>query len=83
MQDLAGYKRMLPTGVAWLGEDEWSLTLRISDINYVAADPPRQESIVDLWGRFLNGFGAGTRLQVNVINRVLDEADVRTMVQKA
>ncbi len=83
MQDLAGYKRMLPTGVAWLGEDEWSLTLRISDINYVAADPHRQESIVDLWGRFLNGFGAGTRLQVNVINRVLDEADVRTMVQKA
>ncbi|MBW3069617.1 type IV secretion system protein VirB4 [Actinomyces sp. 594] len=81
-QQLLGYQAMLPSGVAWLGADEWSLTLRISDINYLAAEQSTQEAIVDRWARFLNSFGAGTRLQVTVINRVLDEADVAQLVQK-
>lgn len=80
--DIAGYQAMLPSGVAWLGADEWSVTLRVSDINYVAADQGRQELIVDQWARFLNSFGSGTRVQITVLNRVLDEADVRALVQK-
>ncbi len=81
-RDLLGYKTMLPSGVAWLGADEWSMTLAISDINYVSAAQDRQESIVDRWARFLNSFGAGVRLQQTVINRVLDDADVATLVHK-
>lgn len=73
---------MLPSGVAWLGEDEWSLTLSMSDINYVSATQDHQESIVDRWARFLNSAGAGTRLQETVINRVLDDVDVASLVQK-
>lgn len=73
---------MLPSGVAWLGADEWSLSLSISDINYLAAEQEQQEAIVDRWARFLNSYGAGTRLEVTVANRVLDEADVTQLVQK-
>ena len=43
-QQLLGYQAMLPSGVAWLGADEWSLTLRISDINYLAAEQSKQEA---------------------------------------
>jgi hypothetical protein len=77
----SGYQAMLPSGVAWLGADEWSLTLRISDINYW---PPNRRSRGRgrPWARFLNSFGAGTRLEITVINRVLDEADVGQLVQK-
>jgi hypothetical protein len=68
--------------MAWLGADEWSITLRLSDINYVSAYQDRQESIVDRWGRFLNSFGAGTRIQINVVNRVLDDEAIASLVQK-
>lgn len=75
-------RRCLPSGVAWLGEDEWSVTVRLSDINYVAASEGQQESIVDRWARYLNSFGHGTRVQETIINRVLDDADVAELVQK-
>lgn len=82
IKQVLGYKALLPSGVAWLGEDEWSITLRVSDINYVSAETSTQESIIDQWGKFINGFGGGTRLQINVANRVLDDADVTALVQK-
>lgn len=81
-RDVLGYVSMLPSGVAWLGEDEWSMTLRISDINYIAAAEEQQESILDRWARFLNSYGAGTRIQQTIINRVLDDTDVTQLVQK-
>lgn len=81
-QDVLGYKAILPSGVAWLGADEWSITLRINDINYLASDEGKQEAIIDRWAKFLNSFGAGTRLEVTVVNRVLNEADVASLVQK-
>ncbi|WP_316295799.1 VirB4-like conjugal transfer ATPase, CD1110 family [Clavibacter michiganensis] len=81
-QDLLGYETMLPSGVAWLGADEWSISLRISDINYLSAEQEAQERIIDLRARYLNGFGAGTRIQETVVNRVLNEADVTQLVQK-
>lgn len=81
-RDLLGYKAMLPSGIAWLGNDEWSITMRLSDINYIAASEDQQEAIVDRWARFLNSFGAGTRLQQTIVNRILDDADVSQLVQK-
>ncbi len=80
-QDLLGYETMLPSGVAWLGADEWYISLRISDINSLSAEQEAQERIIDLRARFLNGFGAGTRIQETVVNRVLNEADVTQLVQ--
>lgn len=82
IRQVLGYKAMLPNGIAWLGADEWSATLRISDINYAAAAEETQTGIIDQWGKFINGFGGGTRLQVSVVNRVLADEDVASMVQK-
>lgn len=80
--EVLGYQALLPSGVAWLGADEWSLTLHISDINYVAAGQDRQEDLLDQWAKFLNSYGAGTRIQETVLNRVLDDRDVAQMLQK-
>lgn len=81
-RDVLGYHTMLPSGVAYLGSDEWSMTLKISDINYVSAAQNDQEVILDKWARFLNSFDSGSRIQETVINRVLDDADVARLVQK-
>lgn len=81
-QDVLGYRAMLPSGIAWLGEDEWSATLTISDINYLAAEQNSQEAIVDRWARFLNSFGAGTRIEISVVDRVLDDDDVADLIAK-
>ncbi len=81
-RDVLGYQAMLSNGIAWLGEDEWSITVRLSDINYIAAAEDQQESIVDRWARFLNSYGAGTRVQTTIVNRVLDDADVTQLIQK-
>lgn len=78
-----GYKALLKSGVAWLGADEWSVTLHISDINYVAAGQENQEGLLDQWAKFLNSYGAGTRIQETVLNRVLDDRDVAQMLQKS
>lgn len=79
--DVLGYQAMLPSGIAWLGEDEWSITLRLLDINYESADTEIKESILDQWGRFINSYGGGIRIQQNVINRVLDDEAVADMIQ--
>lgn len=81
--EVLGYKAQLKSGVAWLGADEWSVTLHISDINYVAAGQESQEGLLDQWAKFLNSYGAGTRIQETVLNRVLDDRDVAQMLQKS
>ena len=50
---------MLPGGVAYLGQDRWSVTLRISDISYQIASQDVQMDVVERWGRFLNSVGEG------------------------
>jgi hypothetical protein len=81
-RDVLGFQAMFPTGTAYLGSDEWSMMLRISDINYIAASEAAQETILDRWAQLLNSFGAGTRVQETIVNRVLDDADVAAMIQK-
>lgn len=82
IRDVLGYKAMLPNGVAWLGEDEWSLSVLISDINYRATAQEEQERIIDQWAKFINSYGSGTRLQVNVLNHVLEDGEVAALVEK-
>ena len=70
-REVIGFKAMLPSGIAWLGADEWSATLRLDDISYQSAAATVQEDILDKWARFLNSFGGGARAQINVINRAV------------
>lgn len=82
MRDVMGFRAMLPSGIAWLGADEWSVTLRLEDITYQAAATSVQEGIVDQWARFLNSFGAGVRAQINVINRAVETTTLMDGVTK-
>ena len=82
VRDVLGYKALLPNGVAWLGEDEWSLSVLISDINYRAIAQEEQERIIDQWAKFINSYGSGTRLQINVLNHVLEDSDLASLVEK-
>lgn len=52
-KELIGYDSMLSNGIAYLGGDRWSVSLRISDINYQVATQDQQLDVVDRWGRFL------------------------------
>ncbi|WEV47746.1 type IV secretion system protein VirB4 [Bifidobacterium sp. ESL0690] len=72
VRELIGYDAMLPNGIAHLGDDRWSATLRIGDINYAISTQEHQMDIVDRWGRFLNSLPDGMALQVTVTTRTLD-----------
>ena len=71
-QGMMPYEAMLPNGIAWLGEDRWSLTAELGDISYLIAPQADQEEILNRWARWLNGFGGGVSIQLTIVNEVLD-----------
>ena len=75
-KELLGYDSMLSNGIAYLGGDRWSVSLRISDINYQVATQDQQLDVVDRWGRFLNSVGENMGVQITVATRMLDPEEV-------
>lgn len=75
-KSLIGYDSMMSTGAAYLGNDLWSITLKISDVNYLIATQEKQGEIIDKWGKFLNSFGGGQSIQITVSTRSLDSSQV-------
>lgn len=69
VKQLLGFDSMLKNGIAYLGENLWSVTLLISDINYELATEDHQLEIIDRWAGLLNSFSGGERLQINVHSR--------------
>lgn len=70
-QGLVPYEAMAANGLAWLGDERWSITAELGDISYLIATQADQEEILNRWARWLNGFGGGMSIQINVINEVL------------
>lgn len=75
-KELIAYDSMLPSGIAYLGGDKWSVTIRVSDINYMIATQEQQMDIVDRWGKLLNSIGEGMGIQITVLNRTLNPQEV-------
>ena len=51
-RELVAYDSMLPGGVAYLGQDRWSVTLRISDISYqIASQDVQMAGSSTRWAR--------------------------------
>lgn len=71
-KDFIWYEAMLPDGTAYLGDNQWSATLKISDVNYQLAGEERQKDILDSWMRVLNSFDEQTRVQLTISNRIVD-----------
>lgn len=68
-KEMLGFDSMLKNGIAYLGDNRWSVSLLIEDINYEMAPEDHQLDIIDRWAGVLNGFGAGESLQINVHSR--------------
>ncbi|WP_432565023.1 VirB4-like conjugal transfer ATPase, CD1110 family [Kineococcus sp. SYSU DK003] len=67
-QSVLAYEAMLDNGVAWLGDESWSVTAEIGDISYTAAPQEVQEKILNRWARWLNSFSPNVEVQQSVVN---------------
>lgn len=66
VKKLLGFDSMLESGIAFLGDNRWSVTLLISDINYEISTQEHQLDIIDRWAGILNGLGSNEQLQINI-----------------
>ena len=67
------YEALTQTGLAWLGGNQYSVTLELSDVNYSLAPSEVQEGVIEKYARFLNSHLSGTHVQIQLINQVLDK----------
>lgn len=72
VKQLVPYDSLSESGIAYLGDDRWSVTLRLSDVNYQISPDEHQMQILDGWAKYLNGFSQTATLQVTVMTRILD-----------
>lgn len=64
-----GFDSMLEGGQAYLGDNQWSSTLVMSDVSYKASDTDQQAHIVNEWASVLNMLVEGQQAQVTVRSR--------------
>ncbi|MFP7697072.1 VirB4-like conjugal transfer ATPase, CD1110 family [Trueperella sp. LYQ143] len=75
-QNAIYYEALTESGLAYLSAKRYSATLLLSDIDYALTPAATQEGLVEKYAAFLNGHLAGQHLQITVLNRVLDKADL-------
>ena len=67
VQQLIPVKRVFPDSIWQVGNNEFSQTWSFSDINYAVASLDDQRTILDSWGRVLNGLAADSRMKVTLV----------------
>lgn len=78
------FETISPDGVVQLSERGWwSVTLRLSDINYRLASNSEQKSVIDRWMSVIDQADDRSRLQLTVANRILDSAQAVCQVAVA
>ncbi|WP_373165041.1 VirB4-like conjugal transfer ATPase, CD1110 family [Agathobaculum sp. Marseille-P7918] len=73
IQQTIPIQRVFPDAVWQVGSTEFSKTWSFTDINYAVASLEDQRSILDSWGRVLNGLAADSRLKITLANRKFDK----------
>ncbi len=73
VQQIILIRRVFPDAVWQVGSTEFSKTWSFTDINYAVASLEDQRSILDSWGRVLNGLAADSRLKITLANRKFDK----------
>ena len=76
-QAVLPYEWISESGVCSLGGGQYSMLLRLSDVDYEVLTDSVQEAIVEQYARFLNSFDADQRVQMVVVNRFLDPQALR------
>ncbi|OZG60725.1 MULTISPECIES: VirB4-like conjugal transfer ATPase, CD1110 family [Bifidobacterium] len=69
VKELIGFDSMLRNGIAYLGNDRWSVSIVFADINYQLSPEAHQMEIIDRWAKLLNMFDAGQCVQISAITR--------------
>lgn len=65
-------KRIYSDAIWQVGQNEYAKSWYVSDINYAVADEQDKLSILEGYGRVLNGLSADSRLKVTIVNRDFD-----------
>lgn len=73
VQQIVPIQRVYPDALWQVGATEYSKTWSFTDINYAVASPEDQTSILDSWGRVLNGLAADSRLKITLANRLFNK----------
>ena len=73
VQQIIPIRRVFPDAVWQVSGTEFSKTWSFTDINYAVASLEDQRSILDSWGRVLNGLAADSRLKITLANRKFDK----------
>ena len=78
-QAVIQYEAMVENGVCSLGGNQYSVTLKLADIDYQLAPEEEQASLVESYAQFVNSFDAGQSIQLTVMNRQLNKALLAVM----
>lgn len=68
-QSLLWYEAILESGICVLGDGKYSLTLKLSDINYQMATEEHQQGLLENYAKFFNKFSQSEQLTITIINR--------------
>lgn len=79
-KDIIPYESMFESGIAYLGNELWSITLHLSDVNYQISPDDIQMQILDGWAKWINGFSQTASVQINVATRVLDSEEITKQI---
>ncbi len=71
-QSLLWYEALLESGVCILGDGKYSVTLKLSDINYQMATEEHQQGLLENYARFFNKFSQNEQLMITIINRRIE-----------
>ena len=71
-QSLLWYDALLESGVCCLGGSLYSITLRLSDINYQMATEEHQAKLLESYARFFNKFNQNEHLTITIVNRRIE-----------
>lgn len=82
-QAVIQYEAMVENGVCSLGGNQYSVTLKLADIDYQLAPEEEQASLVESYAQFVNSFDAGQSIQLTVMNRQLNKAELAQSVEFA
>lgn len=79
-QSVIQYEALTEAGIADLGGGRYSISLRLSDIDYQVAPEDVQARVVENYARLLNSTPA-VDIQVSVVNRFVDGAELASSVE--
>ena len=83
IKQLIGYDSMLRNGIAYLGDDRWSVSIGFSDVNYQLSTEEHQMELIDRWAKLINSFDANQSLQISTYTRTRGLDDIRREISMA